>query len=119
MRRLSLHPELDRGLLEEGRPLPRRVEVERVDVEGVAAASEQVHLEDVVGEVPGQAADPVAAIAERHHHLVLADLGRDLFGWARRQDGRRRVGRDRIARESVRERRFGSELRFGRGRRSG
>ena len=81
-----LEAELGGGLLDEGGPVPGRVEIEGVDVEGVGARRQDVDLHDVVGRVLVEASDPIPAISQPDDHLSLVDLGGDLHcrGWQRR-----------------------------------
>ena len=67
----SFEPELLGGLLDEDAALPRRVEVERVDVEGVGPSRHQhVDLQQFVAQVLREAADALAPVAEPEDDLV-------------------------------------------------
>ena len=76
------------GLLDERRALARRVEIERIDVEAVAARSQQIHLQQLVAEILREAAHAIAAVAQRDD-----DLSRDSS--ARRPVGYRRLKEER------------------------
>jgi hypothetical protein len=69
-----LDPELAGGLADEDLTLARRVEVERVDEEGLAARREQVDPQLLEREVLRQAADPIAPVAESEDDLLAAQL---------------------------------------------
>ena len=77
--RVLARPELDRGLLHEGRTLPRRVEVERVHVQPLLARGEEVHPQAVVGEVLREATDAVPPVPEGERHLVRRRIRRCFF----------------------------------------
>ena len=56
-----------------------RVEVERVDIEPLVAANHDVQLQHVEGQVLFQAANAIAAVADRNHDFLLLDLGLDVL----------------------------------------
>ncbi len=66
---------LDGGLFLKHRPLPRRVEIQRIDVEAVAARSQQIHFEQLIAEILGEPAHPVAAVAQRDDDLLALHFG--------------------------------------------
>ncbi|MGQ0715345.1 MAG: hypothetical protein ACT4PJ_16730 [Gemmatimonadaceae bacterium] len=81
-------PELLRGLRDEEPASACGVEVERVDVHGVAALHEQIHPERIGREILRQPAHPIGPIADRGGHLIAAPLEREREH-RRRRDGRR------------------------------
>ena len=90
---LLLDAELERRLLHVGRALPRRVEVQRVDVEALAARSEEAHLQDVIGEIPLEPPHAIAPIPEHELHLVRLLLELHVRPRRRRQQRRRSLHR--------------------------
>ena len=77
------HAQLFRGLLDEGRALARGIEIERVHVEAVAVGSQQIHLQQLVAEVLGEAADAVAAVVVLDGDFVAFDSGVLVCDWLR------------------------------------
>ena len=74
-----LDAQLLRGLLREDAALPRRVEVERIDVEGGLAArrsagDEDIHLHQLVTHVFVEATDAITAVALREEDVFAAHL---------------------------------------------
>ena len=70
-----LGAELLGRLLHVRRALARAVDVQRVHVEALAAAGEEVHAQAVEARVAGEAAHAIAAITKSEAHLVALHLG--------------------------------------------
>ena len=70
------------------RALPRRVEIERIDVEAVAARGQQIDFQQIVAEILREAAHAIAAVAQRDDDLLAAAL-RPARRSARRGGGQR------------------------------
>ena len=69
---------------------PRRVQVERIDIERFVAANQHVDFQHVEGQVLLQAANAVRSVADQDDDFFLADFRFDLLrrGRHRRSDGR-------------------------------
>ena len=77
------HAELDAGLLEEPRPLARRVQVEGVHVEAAGPRpgrprDQHVHLQERVAQIRAEAPYAVAAVPVVEDDLLAMDLGGSL-----------------------------------------
>ena len=69
---------LDGGLLDEHGALAGRVQVERIDMEAVAASGHQIHSHDGVAEILCESAHPIAAVAQRDGDLFALHFDRDV-----------------------------------------
>ena len=80
------------GLLANTDPLPRRVEIERIDVEAVAARSQQIHFQQVVAEILGESADAIAAVAQRDDDFLAFRTSAGTSATGAEEQGRRLLG---------------------------
>ena len=70
--------------------LPRRVEIERIDVEAVASRDQQIDFDQIVAEILCQAPHPITPVAQRDRRSLQRRISMGIF---RRGDTRRRNGR--------------------------
>ena len=79
-----LHAQLDGGLLDEHGALARGVEIERIDVEAVAATGQQIHFQQVSSwDSSRKPAHAIAAVAQRDGDLFAVHLERHVRGGRR------------------------------------
>ena len=70
--------QLDCGLGDVARSVLGRVQIERVDVEQLAAGCQYVDLHELIGQILLQAAHAIAALTKLHRDLVVFDVGGDV-----------------------------------------
>jgi hypothetical protein len=75
---LLAHAHLEGRLFDESGPLVRGIQVEGIDMKAVRAGGQQIHFQQIVAGVLGQAAHTVAAVCERDDDLLCADLHRHI-----------------------------------------